>query len=69
MSRSAGHGLWPIIQYEVRGHGDWLNSIRASYRTPDGRPMSRLRVLDILVWMHERDLHRGHRADSSATEA
>lgn len=44
--------LWPILQAELQEHGDWIDEVRTPYRTPDDRPMSRPRALDIIVWMH-----------------
>lgn len=44
--------LWPIMQEELRGHGDWIRELAAAYRTPDDRELSALRALDIVVWEH-----------------
>lgn len=40
--------LWPVLQEEVRAHGDWLQELGAAYRTVEDRPLSSLRVLDIV---------------------
>jgi hypothetical protein len=51
-SRSRPWELWPVLQADVGDNADWLDSLRNDYRTFDDRPMSRLRALDIIVWMH-----------------
>lgn len=35
---------------DIRENADWLSDLAATKRTPDGRPMSLLRVADILIW-------------------
>ena len=44
--------LWPILQAELRTQAEWLQELGAAYRTGEGRPLSGLRVLDIVVWEH-----------------
>jgi hypothetical protein len=35
---------------DIRGNSDWLADLAATVRTPDGRPLSLLRLADILIW-------------------
>lgn len=44
--------LWPLLKAELVAHGDWLRDLAMPYRTPDGRELTALRVLDIIVWEH-----------------
>lgn len=44
--------LWPALQRDVQDHGPWLNQLAKGILTPDGRPLSRLRALDIVIWEH-----------------
>ncbi len=44
--------LWPLLQRDLQDHGASLDELRAGITTPDGRPLSRLRTLDIIVWEH-----------------
>lgn len=44
--------LWPLLQDDVREHTGWLDDLSSGISTPDGRPLSRLRALDIIVWEH-----------------
>ena len=44
--------FWPILQADVLEHGDLLNELVAGRETPDGRPLSVLRAVDIVVWEH-----------------
>lgn len=44
--------LWPLLQAELRTHGDWLRDLGVGRLTLEGRPLSELRVLDIVVWEH-----------------
>ena len=43
------HRLWQDIQ----SNQGWLGDLAADYRTPDGRPLSVLRLVDILIWTPE----------------
>jgi hypothetical protein len=45
--------LWLAVQQDLRGVAPWLDQLATGVRTPDGRPISRLRVLDIVIWEHE----------------
>lgn len=45
--------LWEPLQRDLGANGDLLDQWRNPYVLPDGRQMSRLRCLDIVVWMHE----------------
>ncbi len=51
--------LWPLLQVELRHHGEWLRELSESYRTPDERPVADLRVLDIVVWEHMQGCDQG----------
>lgn len=44
--------LWPRLQHDVRRHGRWLEELGGRAHTSDGRNVSALRVLDIIVWEH-----------------
>lgn len=44
--------FWPVIQAEVLQHGDWLRHLTKDTLTPDGRPVTELRALDIVIWEH-----------------
>jgi len=44
--------MWPIIQEELRAHGEWLKELAGPHRTPDNHELSLLRTLDIVVWEH-----------------
>ena len=35
---------------DIRENNDWLVSLARKYRTPDGRPLSVLRLVDIIIW-------------------
>lgn len=41
------HALWE----DIRENADWLGDLTSTKRTPDGRPLSILRLADILIWM------------------
>ncbi len=43
------HALWADIRKEI----SWLAPLAASQMTSDGRPLSVLRLADILIWMAE----------------
>ncbi|MCW2135461.1 hypothetical protein B0G38_004655 [Arthrobacter sp. VKM Ac-2550] len=36
---------------DINENADWLNELASSKTTPDGRPLSLLRLADILIWM------------------
>jgi hypothetical protein len=44
--------LFRCIHHDVTTHGDLLDSWRKPYWLDNEGPMSRLRVLDIVIWMH-----------------
>ncbi|WP_222271983.1 DUF6308 family protein [Modestobacter marinus] len=44
--------FWPLIQADLRAHGDRLQRLARDYETSDGRRMTALRALDIIVWEH-----------------
>jgi hypothetical protein len=44
--------LWPLLKVEIANHGPWLSGLANSYSCPDGRAITSLRVLDIVVWEH-----------------
>lgn len=35
---------------DIRENSDWLTDLAATKKTPDGRPLSLLRLADILIW-------------------
>lgn len=44
--------FWPILQADLKKHGAWLSSMTSDVLTPDHRPVTSLRALDIIVWEH-----------------
>ena len=44
--------LWPVLQQDLIEHHDVLESLASTVTTPDGRKLSTLRALDIIVWEH-----------------
>lgn len=44
--------LWPLLQQDVQQQGSFLDRLAYRITTPDGRPISRLRTLDIVIWEH-----------------
>jgi hypothetical protein len=52
VSRSKPWDFWPVIKEELLKHGDWLHQLTKDTLTPDGRPVTELRALDIIVWEH-----------------
>jgi hypothetical protein len=60
---SNGHtwSLWPRLHDDINRHRDLIDGLRAGRSTPGGRPMTRLRCADIVVWMHERSGCDGRR--------
>lgn len=44
--------LWPKLQHDLRGSHDQLADLAVGVMTSDGRRISLLRVLDIVVWEH-----------------
>jgi hypothetical protein len=44
--------LWPKLQHDLRESHDLLAHLADGVMTPDGRQISLLRVLDIVVWEH-----------------
>lgn len=44
--------FWPVFQADVLAHRPWLDDLVAGRATPDGRPLSVLRAVDIVVWEH-----------------
>jgi hypothetical protein len=44
--------LWPILQRELIDHGAWLRELARQYPTPEGRDLTAVRALDIIVWEH-----------------
>lgn len=51
--------FWPIIRGDLRETKELLDDVRSIHTTFDGRPMARLRALDIIVWMHQTQRQRG----------
>lgn len=56
VSRNKPWDFWPVIQKEVLQHADWLHHLTRDTLTPDGRPVTELRVLDIVVWEHVKSI-------------
>lgn len=54
--RSQGRELRHRLWADVRDNTDWLAELGHDYPTVDGRPLSVLRVADILIWMPSPDL-------------
>ncbi|GAB3477597.1 DUF6308 family protein [Amycolatopsis cihanbeyliensis] len=46
--------FYRALHDDVRANRDLLAAITRGRRTPDGRPLSELRALDIVIWHHER---------------
>lgn len=46
-SRQLRQRMWEDIQENI----DWLRELASSTRKPDGRPLTVLRLADILIWM------------------
>ena len=44
--------LWPLLQSDLNASIDLIASLATGVRTPDDRPISHLRVLDIVIWEH-----------------
>ena len=44
--------FWPRLQEDLFQQLDWLSGMATVSRTPDGRELSPLRVIDIIVWHH-----------------
>jgi hypothetical protein len=44
--------LWPILKQELIEHGRWLRELAREHPTPDGRDLTAVRALDIIVWEH-----------------
>jgi uncharacterized protein DUF6308 len=44
--------FWPLIQADLRAHGHRLEQLASGYETSDGRGMTALRALDIIMWEH-----------------
>lgn len=45
--------LWPLLQQDLRDRQGLLRDLVSGIRTPDGRALSHLRGLDIVVWEHQ----------------
>lgn len=45
--------LWPRLQSDVRLASTLLDDISQAVRTEDGRRLTRLRAIDIVVWEHQ----------------
>jgi hypothetical protein len=44
--------FWSVVHQDVRDSGEFLAALGAGLSTPDGREVSALRLLDIVVWEH-----------------
>ncbi len=40
---------------DLRANGPWLTELAKTRKTTDGRPLTLLRLADILIWMHMRE--------------
>jgi len=56
--------FWPLLQADLRAHGDRLRELARDYETSDGRRMTALRALDIMVWEHSQGCGPTSDADS-----
>jgi hypothetical protein len=45
--------LWPRLQADLRCSIELVDWLRAGVSTPDNRPLSRLRTVDIVIWEHQ----------------
>lgn len=54
VERGGYQTLFETLHYDLAENTALLDKLRAGYTTADGREMSRLRALDIMVWMHVR---------------
>ena len=45
--------FWPALQTDMRTCCSQLRDLTSGRLTPDGRPVSALRALDIVVWEHQ----------------
>lgn len=45
--------LWPLLQQDLRDGHELLRDLATGIRTPDGRALTHLRALDIIVWEHQ----------------
>ena len=52
LSTRAPWELWPLIQGDVIENAPFLDDLAGGTLTPDNRPLSRLRTLDIVIWEH-----------------
>ncbi|WP_344229525.1 DUF6308 family protein [Citricoccus alkalitolerans] len=41
---------WKALWEDIRENADWLAALASTKTTPDGRPLSVLRLADILIW-------------------
>jgi hypothetical protein len=44
--------LWEPLRRDLLANHAWLTQLAGANRTPDGRPLTALRVLDIVIWEH-----------------
>ena len=51
--------LWSRLQTDINRHRDLIDDLRAGRSTPGGRQMTRVRCVDIVVWMHVREMCDG----------
>jgi hypothetical protein len=45
--------LWPRLQQDIRATTEQIDALRRGRSTPDGRRLSRLRTVDIVIWEHQ----------------
>ena len=45
--------LWPLLQADLLDNRDHLTDLAAGITTADGRPLTPLRALDIIIWEHQ----------------
>lgn len=43
-------GLWPLLWNDLIANADRIGSLATRVRTPDDRPISHLRIPDIVIW-------------------
>jgi hypothetical protein len=59
VSNNRPWSLWPRLQTDINKHRDLIDDLRAGRSTPGGRPMTRVRCVDIVVWMRVREMCDG----------
>jgi hypothetical protein len=56
LSRKDSAILRKALWEDLQENASWLTELACTKKTPDGRTLTVLRLADILIWMHMRDL-------------